>query len=274
MRTLDGMTCAITGASSGIGRALAVELHDRGARLALAARRVNLLDELNAELGGGHLVVSCDVAVEDDCRRLVAETVGRFGRLDTMVANAGYGSAKRGIDMTRSDWQAMYATNVFGTADCCRFAAQAMREQPEADGYRGQLVLVSSAAARRGLPFFGAYAGTKAAQLSLAEALRTELAADRIAVTTVHPVGTASEFMDVAERTGGQRVNTPGRSPVQQTAETVARKTAGVIARPRRELWPARGSRALLALAAGVPALGDTVMKTALRSIEKHQARE
>src|SRR5687768_10062705 len=103
-RTLDGMTVLITGASSGIGRALAVELAARGARLALAARRAARLEALERELpgGGGHLVVPTDVADEAQCRRLVDRAVHRFGRLDTLVCNAGFGLI-RPLWQTRAD---------------------------------------------------------------------------------------------------------------------------------------------------------------------------
>src|SRR5438132_10748543 len=90
-RRLDGMVVIITGASAGIGKALAEELSKRGAKLALGARRVERLEELNRALGGGHLVVQCDVSREEDCTRLINSAVEKFGRIDTLVCNAGYG---------------------------------------------------------------------------------------------------------------------------------------------------------------------------------------
>ena len=180
------MNVVITGASAGIGKVLARELSRAGARLVLAARRLDKLEELNESLGGKHICMRCDVAVPHDCDQLIALADARLGRIDTLVCNAGYGYVCSVAEMSSEQMRAIFATNVFGTTDCIRAAVPIMREQEELDGYRGQIVIVSSAAARRGLPMFGAYAATKAAQLSLAESLRVELRAQRIAVTSVH----------------------------------------------------------------------------------------
>jgi NADP-dependent 3-hydroxy acid dehydrogenase YdfG len=90
-RRIDGMVVVITGASAGIGRALAEALSARGARLALAARREDRLAELNRALGGGHLVVPTDVSIQSQCEALVRQAREHFGRIDTLVCNAGYG---------------------------------------------------------------------------------------------------------------------------------------------------------------------------------------
>ena len=135
-------------------------------------------------------------------------------------------------------------------------------------------MIVSSAAARRGLPFFGAYAATKAAQLSLAEAARVELRADRIAVTSVHPVGTDSEFLTAAETISAAKIDTPGRRGMHQTAEEVVAKMAAAIERPRAELWPHAMSRFGLSLATLWPTLGDRLMRKSLKEIEARQAAE
>src|SRR3954452_6693327 len=121
-RDIRGMVVAVTGASAGIGAALAEGLAGRGARLALAARRLDRLEELNARLGGGHLCVRADVSRPQDCERLVAETVGRFGRLDTLVCNAGYGILRPVHETTAEQMRDLFQTNVFGTADCVRAA--------------------------------------------------------------------------------------------------------------------------------------------------------
>ena len=188
------MICVITGASSGIGAALARELARHGARLVLAARRAELLERLNAQLGGGHLVVETDVADPEQCRRLIERAAEQFGRLDTLIANAGFGIDKKTVDTTPQEVAEMFATNVFGTLDCIRPAVQQMRRQEPVNGWRGQIMITSSVLARRGIPYGGPYSATKSAQLSLAEALRLELAPERIAVTSVHPSATESEF--------------------------------------------------------------------------------
>src|SRR5437763_16222608 len=132
----------------------------------------------------------------------------------------------------------IFQTNLFGTADCVRAAVPQMLRQELRDGWRGQIMIVTSAVARRAIPFFGAYSATKAAQLSLAEALRVELKPQHIAVTSVHPVGTDTEFGTVsASLSNGKRPrNIPGEK--RQTAEAVAAAIVRAIQRPRPEVWP------------------------------------
>jgi short-subunit dehydrogenase len=259
-RDIRGMVVVITGASAGIGAALAEELSGRGARLALAARRLERLEALNARLGGGHLCVGADVSRHEDCERLVAEAVARFGRLDTLVCNAGYGILRRVHETTSGQMRELFQTNVFGTADCVRAAVPQMLRQGPRCGRRGHVVVVSSAVARRAIPLFGVYSATKAAQLSLAEAMRVELRPLGIAVTSVHPVGTDTEFGDAAHaRAGGGRLaRIPGE--VRQSAAQVAAKVARAVERPVPEVWPFAPSRFALALAALFPRRVDRML--------------
>jgi short-subunit dehydrogenase len=260
MRELKDMVVAITGASAGIGRALATELHRHGARLALAARREDALVALNTELGGRHLVRRCDVAQPDDCTAFIAATQARYGRLDTLVCNAGYGIARRIGEMTAAEWQAIVATNLYGTTDCIRAALPGMSAQDERDGWRAQVMIVSSCLARRAGPEGGAYAATKAAQLSVAEALRLEVAERRIAVTSVHPIGTATEFWDAAKAIGGRAPVRSAGEPTQSAA-TVAERMVAAIRRPRPEVWPYPLARLVFSFATLCPSFTDRVVR-------------
>lgn len=260
MRDLKNMVVAITGASAGIGRALAVELHHQGARLALAARREDALTALNTELGGGHLIQRCDVARADDCAAFIAATQARYERIDTLVCNAGYGLARRIGEMTPAEWQAIIATNLYGTTDCIRAALPLMITQDQRDGWRAQVMIVSSCLARRSGPESGAYSATKAAQLSVAEALRIELADSRIAVTSVHPIGTATEFWDAATAVGG-RAPVRSASEPTQSAVTVAQRMIRAISRPRPEVWPHPLARWVFGLATLFPGLTDRAVR-------------
>jgi len=253
-RPLRGMVVAITGASAGIGRALAVELAARGASLALAARRCDRLDALASTLCVPVLTHATDVADPIQCAAFIAATQARFGRLDTLVCNAGYGLLKGAIETSSDEWKALFATNLHGTLDCIRAALPALRAQEPRAGWRGQIMIVSSILGRRASPWTGAYSATKAAQLSLAEALRGELRAARIAVTSVHPIGTRTEFLDVAAQ---GRAQVAADERFSQSAEHVARRMAAAIARPRPELWPSRPSRWLASLATFFPGLAD-----------------
>lgn len=272
-RTLKNSVVIITGASAGIGKALAEQLHANGCRLTLAARRIDRLESLNQSLGGAHLCLQVDVSRPADCRMLIDETLEQFGRIDTLVCNAGYGLVRRVDEMSEAELHQIINTNVFGTTEPIRYAVPFLRRNPVDGGWRGQIMIVSSAAARRGLPFFGAYAATKAAQLSLAEAARVELADERIAVTSVHPIGTTTEFITAAEALSARAIESPRRTPYRQSAEEVARAMVKAIQRPRPEVWPMRPSRWGLAIASFMPRLADRFMTRSFREIAAHQAR-
>ena len=267
-RDCNGMVVAITGASAGIGRALAIELAGRGARLALAARRLELLEQLDRELGGGHLCIRADVATEQDCGYLVHACQARFGRIDTLVCNAGIGLLRSIGDTTAEEWRLLLAVNLAGTADCIRAALPLMRRQELRQGWRGQVVIVSSCLARRAVPDMGVYCATKAAQLALGESLRLEERANRIAVTTVHPVGTATEFDGAAERLSAQRIGRRSAGEAVQDPAVVAAAVASAIMRPRPEVWPHRMSRWAFGLATLMPGLADLAMARFRRRID------
>src|SRR5688572_18847413 len=112
-RDVRDMVVVLTGASAGIGKALAEALSRRGARLVLAARRADRLDALNTQLGGNHLTVTTDVARREDCERLIARAVDHFSRIDTLVLNAGYGFYRFVSDTSPDDVRRIFATNVF-----------------------------------------------------------------------------------------------------------------------------------------------------------------
>ncbi len=254
MRRLAGMTVAITGASSGIGAALARQLHGQGAQVVLAARRAERLQQLAAELPGARVVVA-DVSLAADCAALIAAVP----ELDTLVCNAGYGLAKAICDTSEGEWLGLLRTNILGTTACITAAVPQLRQRPLRDGWRGQIVIVSSALARRGRPEGGAYAATKAAQLSIAEALRVELADEHIAVTSIHPIATDSEFTAVAS---GWK---SGAREPRQSAEHVAACIVRAIVRPRAEVWPHRLSRWGLSLATLWPSLLDGYFRRRLK---------
>jgi short-subunit dehydrogenase len=265
------MVVAITGASSGIGRTLAEQLDARGAKLALCARRLDRLEELNRRLGNRHFLMRADVASPTDCGMFILQTFEHFGRLDTLIANAGYGVYRLAHEMGGEDVRKMFATNVFGTTDLIHVAVPHMLKQEPRDGFRGQVMIVSSAAARRGVPYLGPYAATKAAQLSIAEAMRVELKDKGIAVTSVHPVMTKTEFGDVAETAGD--VKLPRLAGPTQTVEHVAAKMIRAIENPKREVWPHQLTRVQLAFAALFPGVADLIMERYRRQVDRANPR-
>ena len=245
----------ITGASSGIGAAMALELARCGASLVLGARRVEKLAELAAQIkqtAPEPLIRRCDVCSGDDVRALIASTMERFGRLDVAVANAGYGIKATVHGTDEKQMLDIWQTNVMGTWYVMAGAAEVMIPQK-----KGHIMVVSSAIARRSLPQMGAYAMTKAAQLSLVQSQRLELARYGIYVSSVHPASTQTEFFLEAARRSGRPVGMHGKA---QTAEAVAHKMVRLIDHPRPELWPAPGTRWGLNFAAALPALTDRVL--------------
>lgn len=270
MREVKDMVVVITGASAGIGAALARALHARGAKLALAARRRDRLDALNAELGGGHLVIEADVSRTDDCTAIVQKTIEHFGRIDTLVANAGYGLYDPVVETTPQQTREIFATNVFGTTDLIHAAAPQMLKQETRDGWRGQVMIVSSVCGRRGVPYLGMYSGTKAAQLAIAEAMRVELEPQKIAVTTVHPIMTKTEFGRTAESQGRIVLPKGDRDRWTQTVEHVARRMVESIARPRPEVWPSIPARIVVGLGTLVPGWVDRAMASYRNRVESN----
>lgn len=260
MRSIQGMVIVITGASAGIGEELARQLHVRGARLVLTARRQDRLEALNRSLGDAHVTAVADVSKTEDCQCLVDTAYSAFGRIDTLVLNAGFGLYPRVHETTPEQTRQLFATNVFGTTDCIHFAVPRMLQQEPRDGYRGQVMIVSSAAARRGVPFLGVYSATKAAQLSIAEALRVELAPQRLAVTSVHPIMTKTEFGATAERLGAVVLPKKDRATKSQSVDHVARRMIAAIGEPVPEVWPSRPSRFALSLATLMPSLADRIL--------------
>lgn len=272
-RVIPGMVAIVTGASAGIGRSLATALSNRGAHLVLCARRGVLLDSLNDSLGGRHLCIAADIGDPHTGDRLVQAAIERFGRLDTFVCNAGYGLIRRVADMQDDEMAHLFRTNVLGTSYCLRAAIPAMKAQNARDGWCGQIVVVASAAAKRGLPYFGHYSATKAAQLSLAEALRVELKADRIAVTCVLPIGTETDFFATAQRNSGVVMAPRRPTEMWQSVDFVTNRIVRAIERPRPEVWTSALMRLLLNTGGLFPNVLDWIMSKDLRKYQGDAAR-
>ena len=199
-RSLDGTVVAITGASAGIGAATAYGLVEAGARVAVSARREDRLAKIVSELGDDNVVpVVGDVRDPKLNDALVKAAVDKWGRLDTMVANAGIGAYGGIMDLDEASLIEMVETNYLGTVWSVRSAVKQFRAQ----GDGGDLIIVSSVAGFRGGADEAVYAGTKHAQVGLAGSLDRELRAEGTRVTLICPAGTATEFAIGAGRTEG-----------------------------------------------------------------------
>ena len=193
---LAGAVVLVTGASSGIGEAVARALHAAGARPVLAARRADRLEALSQELGGA-LAVPTDVTDRSAVVRLVDAALERHGRIDGLVNNAGV-SLHEPLDTLDLDrFTQVLDLNVTSLLAMTQAVLPAMRRQGA-----GRIVNISSGTTRMALPGVGAYAATKAAVNMLSAVSRAELAGDGIAVSLVLPSITATEFGEGRYRPG------------------------------------------------------------------------
>jgi NAD(P)-dependent dehydrogenase (short-subunit alcohol dehydrogenase family) len=175
----------ITGASSGIGRGLTLELARLGARAGLLARRADFLQEVVAEIethGGKALALPADVTDASAVRAAVDTLQQRFGPIDLLIANAGVGATVAGGRLEPDGVARVFNVNVIGVVNCVTAVIPQMIERG-----RGHLAVISSLAAYRGLPKSAAYCSSKAAISSLFESLRLDLQPKGIDVTIIHP---------------------------------------------------------------------------------------
>ncbi|HEX2153819.1 MAG TPA: SDR family oxidoreductase [Acidimicrobiia bacterium] len=180
---LSGRVAVVTGASRGIGAAVATALDERGVNLGLSSRSGNDLGISSA------VAMPSDVRDPDALQRLVDATVERFGRIDILVVNAGVGSYGPFLELPAEQLDEMIDTNVKGALYAVRAALPHLLESDAAD-----LVMLSSEAGRRGLPLEAVYCASKFAQVGLIRALDHELRDSGVRCTNVAPGGVATEF--------------------------------------------------------------------------------
>jgi short-subunit dehydrogenase len=223
----------VTGASEGIGRALALELARAGAKLVLAARDAGRLESAAAECraaGADAAVVPTDVADEQACRALVDAAVARHGRLDVLVNNAGITMWSRFEELASLDvFEHLMRVNFLGAVYLTRYALPHLRAM------RGQVVAIASLAGLTGVPERTAYAASKHALIGFCESLRIELAGSGVDVTIVAPDFVVTEIHRRALGPDGRPLGvTPMREQKLMTAEECARLALAAIARRDR----------------------------------------
>ncbi len=217
MSTLDGKVALVTGASRGIGAAVARKLAKLNVRVGLASRSG---DDLGI---AGSIARPCDVRDADQVAGIVAAVVERFGRLDILVANAGVGAYGPFLELAPHHLEEMIDVNVKGTLYAVRAALPHLLESGEAD-----IVTLASEAGRRGLPLEAVYCASKFAQVGFTRALDHELRERGVRCTNVCPGGVATDFA-LEEGRGRTRDVLPG----MMSADDVAEVVLFVLTRPR-----------------------------------------
>lgn len=215
----------VTGASAGIGEALARRLAGEGAHLVLLARREDRLSQLAAELAAAHgveaLPLACDVTRDADVAQAARRALERFGRLDVVVANAGFGVGGPAFELTVDDYRRQMETNVFGVLRIVYATLGALEQS------RGSLAIVGSVNGHVALPGTAPYAMSKFAVRALAETLRYDLGSRGISVTHISPGFIETEIRRVDNH---GRLDLDRRDPIPAWLRMPAAEAAAQIA--------------------------------------------
>ena len=223
----------VTGASSGIGKAIALALADAGARVALVARRGDRLEQVAQQLGPVAVAIAVDVTTAEAPDAIAAAAEGAFGQVDGLVNCAGRGLTGRLLDLDVDLLDEAFELNLVAPLRLTQRLVRPMVERGE-----GVVVNVSSPTARMGMPGIGGYAMTKAALDAQTEALRRELFGTGVRVVAVFPGVAESEFYDkILGSTGADRETRPPARP----AEAIAAAVIEGLRRDRREIWAMAG---------------------------------
>lgn len=253
IRSIDGLRVIVTGASSGIGRALVLELIRGGAKVIAFARRSERLEELEAAVSDS-VNLRClagDVTKRGD-RAAALELAQRdFGGLDALVNNAGVGALGRFDQADDARLRHIMEVNLFAPAEFIREALPALRA-----GTKPIIVNVGSVLGHRAVPDKSEYCASKFALHGLSDALRTELATSGIDVLLVSPSTTVSEFFDVASGGAPRRPSRFGA----MSAEAVARQTVAAMKRGRREIILSVSGKLLVWIDRVCPPLADWIV--------------
>jgi NAD(P)-dependent dehydrogenase (short-subunit alcohol dehydrogenase family) len=186
---LAGRKALITGASKGLGKAMAIALAEEGARVGLVSRDRKLLDAVAAEIGENAAVFQADVTSEEQVRKLEADVKSAFGRVDILINNAGINCRKSITDFTLDEWRGVIDTNVTAAFLLCRSFIPMMR----GTGY-GRIINMSSIMSWVSLPQRAAYSASKSALLGMTRAVALELAAEGITCNGISPGPFATEM--------------------------------------------------------------------------------
>ena len=273
MRALTDQVIIITGASSGIGAATAIACARARMNVIINARRTDRLHSLAESIRGygrDCMVIAGDVSDPGLSERMLDAAMERFGRIDAVFANAGYGFDAQTFELSDHVIRDMFEVNFFAAFDLVRKAAKRMLELNRP----GHLLMCSSCLAKFTLPGSGLYCATKAAQNHICRAMNVELQDRGIFVTSVHPVGTRTEFFEASALRSGkpshaEKVTRHTPRFLMQPPERVADAVVKCLRKPKPEVWTSLSMRLLAGLTTMWPALGDFAMRRAQNTTAK-----
>ena len=243
----NGKSVLITGASSGIGEELALQLAAAGAHLTLAARRTQLLDALAKRIADSGrpapVVTACDVAQDGDLERAVVAGVRRWSKLDVVIANAGFGVVGTFRSLSLADYRRQFETNVFGVLRTIYAAL------PEIEKTRGNVVIIGSVAGWTATPGASPYAMSKFAVRALANAITPELRRAGVTVTLITPGFVESNIRRV-DNQGKFQAGATDQVPrwLVMSTPKAARQILGAVARGKREAIVTGHGKAFVAI--------------------------
>jgi len=265
-RTLPGLRMLITGASQGIGRALAVDAAKRGVKVLAAARSAPLLEELANEIrekGGTIETIVADVSSAEDRQKMYDAAQQKFGGLDVLVNNAGIGATGHFAEATADRLRSIMEVNFFGLTETTRLFLPMLKQ-----GKTPALVNISSILGKRALPSRSEYSASKFAVQGFSEAIRPELAKDGIDVLVICPGLTQTNFSkNMLERNAKMSLD----HQRGMTSEQVAEATLYAIERGKDEVWLTFKGKLLLWVNRFFPKLVDFVIR---RIVQKRFAEE
>jgi len=250
MKDFNDKAVIITGASSGIGKALAYKFSELGSYVCLAARRIELLEEIKKDLeskGGKVLIVQTDITVEDECKQLINKVIDEFGQIDILINNAGISMRALFIDVEINVLKHLMDVNFWGAVYCTKYALPYLLES------KGTVVGVSSIAGFHGLPARTGYSASKFALHGFLETLRIEYLKKGLHVMVIAPGFTASEIRKHALDAKGIE---QGDSPLSEEKLMSPQHVAQVLIRSIRR----RKRNKILTLSGQITALFQRIL--------------
>lgn len=257
----------ITGASSGIGLTTARMAAKRGARIVLAARSEQALQQIANEIGQNATYVVADVTREEDHRKIAEHAKSHFGSFDTWVNNAGISIYGKVLDVPVEDMRQLFETNFWGVVHGSRIACTYLRSSG------GALINIGSTVSDRAIPLQAIYSASKHAVKGFTDALRMELEEEGvpISVTLIKPAGIATPYIDHAKNYMDRKPSLP--RPVY-APETVAEAILHAAETPVRDMFIGSGGKGLSALGQYAPRIADRYMEWAMFDQQKREAVE